>query len=104
MSARLSNEDWKIISAVRVGVYGFPMELIAAKGEDGVGIMARWTCDGYDEETGEHGPWAVEVWHTEMPSEGLEDDDGGSVTEIPAFAIPHYGEVCPTVAEGVRGE
>lgn len=67
--------EWKVISKI---LHGEDVaEVMATSCQDGIGILARWvkTPEG----------WTVMVWHTEMPSEGIEGDDGDSVPEVPEF-------------------
>jgi hypothetical protein len=70
-------DGWSYIGGV--STLDGPTEVMAAKSEDGIGIMARWTLQP-------NGTWDVKIWDTEMPFDGLQSEDGGSVlTEPPAF-------------------
>ena len=70
-------DGWSYIGGV--STLDGPTEVMAAKFEDGIGIMARWTLQP-------NGTWNVKIWDTEMPFDGLQSEDGGSVlTEPPAF-------------------
>ena len=51
-------DGWSYIGGVNT-LEG-PTEVMAAKSEDGIGIMARWTLQP-------DGTWDVKVWDTEMP-------------------------------------
>ena len=78
-AAEAELSEWKYLGGVQDA--GGATEVMAAKSEDGIGIIARWMLDT-------DGTWRSEVWHTEMPSEGIRDDDSGSVPETPPVFHP----------------